>query len=285
MYIILESWKRIANLSRWEIGDPCSMFSQCYMCMTPQKVLAAVIFVILPKFRDEKQAALKARRVLSPQGMFSDHFVFLRAYDQWLNAYNRGNERQFCSQNFVSSACLNMIYGIRKEVLEVSPYSTLLNGKRCSKSKCAELMPTNWLIYNDLVRIKSATAVTSVTVALMAGNTYLTRSDAIKIVEPSSIFESWDDDFNGNGKGFGPVAYHVLEIDEISFKIEKDIANKIMCLREKIMSMFIRLLHSPWVELNQSDEAALEAVSEVLRNEDKQYGLDFVDTDNLNCTT
>ena len=48
---------------------------------------------------------------------FSDHFALAKAYKQWSKAREEGNERSFCTKNFVSSAAMEMVSGMRNQLI------------------------------------------------------------------------------------------------------------------------------------------------------------------------
>lgn len=70
------------------------------------------VLVILPKVREERTAAMDARCAMGLEN-YSDHLVLLRVFDGWYKSTKNCLDRQFCSQNFLSSSCMAMIYGIK----------------------------------------------------------------------------------------------------------------------------------------------------------------------------
>jgi len=98
--------------------------------------------------REDRLAAFAVKCQMSPTGTFSDHLVYVKAYEGWLDAYHRGTDRQFCNQNFVSNASMNMIFGIRCFLLfglDVFFGPTLKGQFRCSQQILDQLHKLGFL--------------------------------------------------------------------------------------------------------------------------------------------
>lgn len=50
-------------------------------------------------------------------GTYSDHMAVLRAFQNWQNARANGWERIFCEKHFISSAVMEMVVGMRTQLL------------------------------------------------------------------------------------------------------------------------------------------------------------------------
>ncbi len=72
--------------------------------------------VVLPISADEKRKAYSIKAKLSDSTL-SDHIVLLKAYQEWSKAREEGFERLFCNKNFVSSAAMEMISGMRSQLI------------------------------------------------------------------------------------------------------------------------------------------------------------------------
>lgn len=71
---------------------------------------------ILPSQPSQKRAALLARKKFAA-GTYSDHMAVLRAFQNWQNARANGWERIFCEKHFISSAVMEMVVGMRTQLL------------------------------------------------------------------------------------------------------------------------------------------------------------------------
>lgn len=71
---------------------------------------------ILPLQPSQKRAATAARKRFATN-TYSDHMAVLRAFQGWQNARASGKERTFCEQNFISAAVMEMVVGMRTQLL------------------------------------------------------------------------------------------------------------------------------------------------------------------------
>ncbi|KAK7115641.1 3'-5' RNA helicase YTHDC2-like [Littorina saxatilis] len=71
---------------------------------------------ILPAQPSQRRAANMARRKFAA-GTFSDHMALLRAFQMWQKARTEGWEKSFCEKNFLSAACMEMVVGMRAQLL------------------------------------------------------------------------------------------------------------------------------------------------------------------------
>ncbi|XP_015596401.1 probable ATP-dependent RNA helicase YTHDC2 [Cephus cinctus] len=71
---------------------------------------------VLPGQPSQKRAANVSRKKFAA-GSYSDHMALLRAFQSWQNARSSGWERIFCEKNFISSAVMEMVVGMRTQLL------------------------------------------------------------------------------------------------------------------------------------------------------------------------
>ena len=71
---------------------------------------------VLPVEPGAKRAADAARRRLA-SNTGSDHMAVLRAFQEWQQARMEGRERAWCAHNMVSSSTMEMVVGMRNQVL------------------------------------------------------------------------------------------------------------------------------------------------------------------------
>ncbi|XP_072038537.1 3'-5' RNA helicase YTHDC2-like [Amphiura filiformis] len=71
---------------------------------------------ILPNHPSQKRVSLGVRKKYS-SNTFSDHMALLRAFQAWQRARSDGWEKVFCQRNFLSQATLEMIVGMRTQLL------------------------------------------------------------------------------------------------------------------------------------------------------------------------
>ncbi|KAK7491702.1 hypothetical protein BaRGS_00016958 [Batillaria attramentaria] len=71
---------------------------------------------MLPALPSQKRASNMARRKFAA-GTFSDHMALLRAFQMWQKARTEGWEKSFCEKNFLSAASMEMVVGMRAQLL------------------------------------------------------------------------------------------------------------------------------------------------------------------------
>ncbi|KAI3991878.1 hypothetical protein MKX01_012823 [Papaver californicum] len=98
-------------------------FAILMSCLDPALTLACATEYrdpfVMPIDPFEKQKALEAKaKFTSLYGGVSDHLMTVAAYECWEHARNIGQERQFCSQYYLSSNTLNMLSNLRKQLIK-----------------------------------------------------------------------------------------------------------------------------------------------------------------------
>uniref|UniRef100_A0A8C4XPF2 3'-5' RNA helicase YTHDC2 n=1 Tax=Falco tinnunculus TaxID=100819 RepID=A0A8C4XPF2_FALTI len=71
---------------------------------------------VLPTLASQKRAAMLCRKRFAA-GTFSDHMALLRAFQAWQKARSGGWEKAFCEKNFLSEATMEIIVGMRTQLL------------------------------------------------------------------------------------------------------------------------------------------------------------------------
>nr|XP_057913244.1 3'-5' RNA helicase YTHDC2 isoform X2 [Doryrhamphus excisus] len=89
-------------------------------CLDPILTIACTLGYrdpfVLPAQGSQKRAALQCRKRFSSNS-FSDHMALLRAFQAWQKARSDGWERAFCEKNFLSQATMDMILGMRTQLM------------------------------------------------------------------------------------------------------------------------------------------------------------------------
>ncbi|XP_062370044.1 3'-5' RNA helicase YTHDC2-like isoform X3 [Cinclus cinclus] len=89
-------------------------------CLDPVLTIACALAYrdpfVLPTLASQKHAAMLCRKRFTA-GTFSDHMVLLRALQAWQKARSDGWERAFCEKNFLSQATMQIIVGMRTQLL------------------------------------------------------------------------------------------------------------------------------------------------------------------------
>lgn len=91
-----------------------------FQCLGPALTIAAALGhrdpFVLPI--DRKEAADEARRRFAGES-YSDHIAILQAFEGWQMAKRDGRDRQYCWQNYLSSATLSMMEDMRFQFLDL----------------------------------------------------------------------------------------------------------------------------------------------------------------------
>ncbi|KAL7835114.1 hypothetical protein SRHO_G00293610 [Serrasalmus rhombeus] len=89
-------------------------------CLDPILTIACTLAYrdpfVLPAQGSQKRAAMLCRKRFAAN-TFSDHMALLRAFQAWQKARSDGWERSFCEKNFLSQATMEIIIGMRTQLL------------------------------------------------------------------------------------------------------------------------------------------------------------------------
>uniref|UniRef100_A0A673L052 RNA helicase n=1 Tax=Sinocyclocheilus rhinocerous TaxID=307959 RepID=A0A673L052_9TELE len=89
-------------------------------CLDPILTIACTLAhrdpFVLPAQAAQKRAAMLCRKRFTAN-TFSDHMALLRAFQAWQKARSDGWERAFCEKNFLSQATMEIIVGMRTQLL------------------------------------------------------------------------------------------------------------------------------------------------------------------------
>lgn len=126
----LDEAERCTELGRLLVDIPVDvqlgkalLYAVVLRCLDPVLTIVSSLSVkdpfVLPMGGDSgggESHAKTLRRQLA-DGSCSDHMTLLRVYQQWNESKSAGYERQFCRENYVSSGSLQMICGVRSQIL------------------------------------------------------------------------------------------------------------------------------------------------------------------------
>ena len=118
---LTELGERLSSLPVHPSISKMLLFAILMHCLDPALTLACAADYrepfVLPLSPIERKKAETAKSKLSSfYGGLSDHLTIIAAYDFWRRAKDRGLEGKFCSMFYVSSATMNMIHGMRRQL-------------------------------------------------------------------------------------------------------------------------------------------------------------------------
>ncbi|XP_054714089.1 3'-5' RNA helicase YTHDC2-like [Uloborus diversus] len=123
----LDPWEELTELGLHLLDLPIEprlgkmvLYSVVLKCLDPVLTIVCCLAYrdpfMIPSQPSQKRAAAIARRKFACD-TYSDHMVLLRAFQAWQKAKAEGHEHGFCSRNFISSASMEMIVGMRSQLL------------------------------------------------------------------------------------------------------------------------------------------------------------------------
>ncbi|KAJ0056946.1 hypothetical protein NL108_000769, partial [Boleophthalmus pectinirostris] len=142
-------------------------------CLDPILTIACTLAYrdpfVLPSQGSQKRAALLCRKRFT-SGTFSDHMALLQAFQAWQKARSEGWERSFCEKNFLSQATMDMILGMRTQLLGQLRAIGFVRARGGSDIQDVNLNSENWAVvkaallagmYPNLVHINKETSLMS----------------------------------------------------------------------------------------------------------------------------
>ncbi|XP_071436889.1 3'-5' RNA helicase YTHDC2-like isoform X2 [Pithys albifrons albifrons] len=100
---------------------------------------------VLPALASQKRAAMLCRKRFTA-GTFSDHMVLLRAFQAWQKACSDGWERTFCEKNFLSQATMEVIVGMRTQLLGLLKASGFVRVRGGADIRDVNTNSENWAV-------------------------------------------------------------------------------------------------------------------------------------------
>ncbi|XP_031779462.1 3'-5' RNA helicase YTHDC2 [Nasonia vitripennis] len=116
---------------------------------------------VIPFQPSKKQAAMLARKEFA-SNTYSDHMSVLRAFQIWQNARANGWERAFCEKNFISAAVMEMVVGMRTQLLGQLRASGFVKSRGSGDIRDLNSNSENWAVvkaaltaglYPNLIRV------------------------------------------------------------------------------------------------------------------------------------
>uniref|UniRef100_M3ZZJ7 RNA helicase n=1 Tax=Xiphophorus maculatus TaxID=8083 RepID=M3ZZJ7_XIPMA len=142
-------------------------------CLDPILTIACTLAYrdpfTLPAESSQKRAALQSRKRFT-SNTFSDHMALLRAFQAWQKARSEGWERSFCERNFLSQSTMDMILGMRTQLLGQLRAIGFVRARGGSDIRDVNLNSENWAVvkaalvagmYPNMVHVNKKTSLLS----------------------------------------------------------------------------------------------------------------------------
>ncbi|XP_043278621.1 3'-5' RNA helicase YTHDC2-like [Venturia canescens] len=168
----LDTWENLTELGTHLLVLPVEprlgktlLYAVVLKCLDPILTIVCSLAYrdpfVLPSQPFQKRAAAAARKQFAG-GSYSDHMVVLRAFQGWQQARANGWERQFCEQNFISGPVMEMIVGMRTQLLGQLRASGFVRAKGSGDIRDLNINSENWAVvkaaltaglYPNLIRV------------------------------------------------------------------------------------------------------------------------------------
>ncbi|CAB3374299.1 Hypothetical predicted protein [Cloeon dipterum] len=117
---LTELGQHLVNLAVEPRLGKCLLFAILLRCLDPVLTIVCTLAhkepFVLPQAPYLRKSSSESKRRLAA-GTFSDHMTLLRAFQLWQESRSKNRDRKFCEQNFVSHAVLEMVTGLRAQLL------------------------------------------------------------------------------------------------------------------------------------------------------------------------
>ncbi|KAG7240878.1 hypothetical protein INR49_023452 [Caranx melampygus] len=273
-------------------------------CLDPILTIACTLAYrdpfVLPAQGSQKRAALHCRKRFTSSS-FSDHMALLRAFQAWQKARSEGWERTFCEKNFLSQATMDMILGMRTQLLGQLRAIGFVRARGGSDIRDVNLNSENWAVvkaalvsgmYPNLVHLNQETSMLSSNREKKNSSGKMARGlptdwliydemsrghrmasvRCCSMVTPITVTLFGDCPLDDSDSETEDQAE--LRIDEwLIFQLDRETAGMVFELRQKWQSLFIKRISCPSKPWSQQDEAIIQTLVSVLTSEEQGAGL------------
>ncbi|XP_074650448.1 3'-5' RNA helicase YTHDC2-like [Tubulanus polymorphus] len=168
----LDQWEDLTELGHHLADLPVEpqygkmvLYSVVLKCLDPVLTISCAL-----AYRDpfnlatqpsQKRASMLSRKSFAA-GTFSDHMALLRAFQSWQKARADGWEKSFCDKNFISGATMEMILGMRTQLLGQLRASGFVRARGGGDIRDLNTNSENWAVvkaallagmYPNLIRV------------------------------------------------------------------------------------------------------------------------------------
>ncbi|XP_011502346.1 PREDICTED: probable ATP-dependent RNA helicase YTHDC2 [Ceratosolen solmsi marchali] len=168
----LDPWEDLTELGSHLLDLPIEprlgkmlLYAVVLKCLDPiLTIVCSLVYkdpFVIPCQSKEKQAAMLARKEFAAN-TYSDHMAVLRAFQIWQNSRANGWETVFCEKNFVSAAVMEMVVGMRTQLLGQLRASGFVKARGSGDIRDLNSNSENWAVvkaaltaglYPNLIRV------------------------------------------------------------------------------------------------------------------------------------
>ncbi|RUS82035.1 hypothetical protein EGW08_010191 [Elysia chlorotica] len=125
------------------------LYSVVLKCLDPVLTIVCTLSFkdpfVLPSSPYERRAVMVKKRSFAEE-TYSDHIVFLRTFQAWQKARAENWERAFCEKNYLSSSTMEMLNGMRGQILTQLKASGFLRPKGVCDIRDLNTNSDNWAL-------------------------------------------------------------------------------------------------------------------------------------------
>ncbi|GAB6019416.1 3'-5' RNA helicase ythdc2 [Chamberlinius hualienensis] len=168
----LDPWECLTDLGHHLLDLPIDprlgkmiLYSVVLKCLDPILTIACMLaykdpFTVPIHAADKKTISLIKKKYAA--GTFSDHMTLLRVFQSWQKAGIDGWEKTFCQKHFVSSSTMEMIFGMRTQLLGQLRASGFVRARGGGDIRDLNTNSENWAVvkaalvagtYPNLIRV------------------------------------------------------------------------------------------------------------------------------------
>ncbi|XP_069677317.1 3'-5' RNA helicase YTHDC2-like isoform X2 [Periplaneta americana] len=168
----LDSWEDLTELGHHLLDLPIEprlgkmlLYSVVLKCLDPVLTIVCCLAYrdpfVLPAQPSQKRASCLSRKKFAA-GTYSDHMALLRAFQTWQHARGNGWERVFCEKHFISAATMEMVVGMRTQLLGQLRASGFVRARGGGDIRDLNTNSENWAVvkaalcagmYPNLIRV------------------------------------------------------------------------------------------------------------------------------------
>ncbi|XP_066911197.1 3'-5' RNA helicase YTHDC2-like [Clytia hemisphaerica] len=123
-------------------------------CLEPSIIIACCSSYkepfLLPNVASQKSSAANAKLKLSSDS-YSDQIAMLRAFQGWQRAKREGKEKVYCARNFISLGTMEMVSGMRRQIIGLLRSLGLVRMKGPGNMRDLNTNSRNWSIIKAVV--------------------------------------------------------------------------------------------------------------------------------------
>ncbi|XP_024627593.2 DExH-box ATP-dependent RNA helicase DExH3 [Medicago truncatula] len=256
-----------------------------FRCFDPVLTIVSVLSVRDPFLMLQDKSELKRAKSRFSANDYSDHMVFVRAYEGWKDAKRERSDYNYCWRNFLSSQTLHEIHSIRKQLSSILKETGLLDTDASINNNlsidqslvraviCSGLFPCIASVNQESIKTMDDGYVLLAEISVNSKQTipypWLVFNEKVKIKQVLIRDSTGVSDlmlilFGGalsNGKQPG----HLKMLDGyVDFFMDPNLADCCLKLKGELDRLIQKKLEDPGIDFHKEGECVMYAVQELI---------------------